>query len=251
MTIDQSISGSDTNPTSGANDGSNGADSGQDGGAASAQQNPSGERTYTQRDWDSQFAAARRSWEYQSQRERQAAVEAVRTEYERRLAAGQSPAQAQAGAQASTKFDPTVDSALKAWFQENYGQTLNSFREGQVRSEVQLGLGQFQTRHPELTAEQVNDVLESATKFGDAVMNATPMDKLMDMAYLQWKYGNFDEKKFKQEAVDEYVKTKTKTAAVPRPQGSGNGVVAQKRAKDFNTADSVFENMLRDAENNG
>ena len=250
MTIDQSFSGGDTNPTSGANDGSNGADGGQ-ADASGQQQNPSGERTYTQRDWDSQFAAARRSWEYQSQRERQAAVDAVRQEYERRLAAGQSPAQAQAGAQASAKFDPTVDSALKAWFQENYGQTLNQFREGQVKAEVQLGLGQFQSRHPELTPEQVNDVLEAATKFGDAVMNATPMDKLMDMAFLQWKYGSFDEKKFKQEAIDEYVKTKTKTAAVPRPQGSGNGVVAQKRAKDFSTADSVFENMLRESEQNG
>lgn len=236
MTIDPNIQSED--PTAGVTAGSEGSDGGQ----GEQAQNAPAARTYT----DADMAAARRSWDYQAKREREAALTAVREEYERRIAAGQSPA---AAAQQAAKFDPQVQDALRSWFQENFGSSLDGLRESQIRQDINLGLTTFQSRHPELSTAQVNDILEAATQFGDAVMNATPIDRLLDMAYLQYKYGNFDEASFKKAAVDEYLKGKAKTASVPRPQGSGGSVLGQKKARDFGTADSIFEQMMKDADN--
>lgn len=203
------------------------------------------ERTYTQADWTEYSRGLRRNLEAEfrrnSEREREAAIQAVRQEYEQRFAP--KPERPQ------SPFAPEVESALSQWFQQQIGQHLAPLQETQTRSQIELGLTQFQSQHPEMSAEDVNNVLETALGFGEEVVNKAPIDWLLQQGYLAYKYRDFNEDELKQKAIDEYLSKKSRTNAnTPRPQGPGAAVLpTQKRPKDFATADRMFEAMVQQA----
>lgn len=227
MSLDTEIAGN-TDPTPGENGGESG-------------DHQPAERTYTQRDVDSQLAAARRSFEYESSKSYERRLQEARAEWERANRAAPTPE--------SSPFDPQVEAALAQWFQRQIQPIIGPITEGQVRSQVEIGLSQFESRHPELSKAEVNDILETALSFGDDIVNKAPLDWLLDQARLRVKFANFDEKAFAKKAVDEWRASKSKVAAVPTPQGPGSALTTQRRPKSFKDADKAFEAMLERADN--
>jgi hypothetical protein len=242
MTLDPNVAPED--PTAGGQAGYEQPPS--EGGTQPPTEQPA-ERTYTQRQWDSEMGRARRSWEFESQRAQERAVAAAREEVMRQF---QERQQQQPQATPSSGFEPQVETALKAWFDRQLAPIITPFQEGQIKGEIKQGLADFQMRHSSLSLDEVNDVLDKALSFGEDVVNKAPIDWLLDQAYTALRFGDFDEDTYKQQVIDDYLKNKGNTAArVPRPQTGGGALTGQSRPKDFKTADQVFENMLRQAEN--
>ena len=143
-------------------------------------------------------------------------------------------------------FDPETKAALDAYVAEQ----LAPLRESQLKVDMDRAFTSFSTTHPEFGEKAVRDeVIKIILDWGENVVNTAPMDWLLSQAWLQYKYSNFDEKKFRETAIQEFVDGKAKQArSVPTPQGSGGKAAAAPRKKGdtWRDTDQMMKQLIEE-----
>lgn len=228
MALDPSLT--ETDPTSGANDGASGEQQ-----SAPVQQAQT--RTYTQSDYDRQFADARRSWEHQSKREREAALAAVRAEYEQRLSP--KPQNNDPWSQ----LDPSVANVLRGIFQHELETRLTPFKQQQEDIAFRNDEAEIRAKYPDYAKNRAA-VLEFGVQHGIADLDA---------AYRAWKYdelAQLDPDAIGKAAIAAYTKKKTQQAsATPSVEGKGGGAPSSaQKIKTWDDADEAAKDIFRAAQ---
>lgn len=221
-------------PTEGTQDptpGDNGGADGQTQQGTQAPQAPAA-RTYS----DADMAAARRSFEQQSRRERESALAAVRAEYEQRFAP--KPAVDDPWSQ----FDPAVAQAMRKVLDHELSQRFAPVQQQQEDIAFRNDEAEIRGKYPDYAKNRVA-VLEYGVQNGIANL---------EQAYRAWKYdelSTIDPKKIGQDAIASYTKRKTAQASgTPAVEGRGGGAPSSKQQpKTREEMDEAVVEMLKAA----
>lgn len=222
---------SEFEPTEGTQDPTPGDNGGADGQAQQGTQAPQtpAARTYS----DADMAAARRSFEVQSRREREAALAAVRAEYEQRFAP--KPTTDDPWSQ----FDPTVAAAFRKVLEHEFGTRLAPLQTIQTQQEdiaFRNDEAEIRSKYPDYAKNRVA-VLEYGVQNG--IVN-------LEQAYRAWKYdelSSLDPKKIGQDAIANYTKRKTAQASgTPAVEGRGGGAPSSKQ--NFKSREEMDEAVI-------
>jgi hypothetical protein len=220
MTIANEITGND--PTAGENAGAP-----SDPVASGTQAPPApAARTYS----DSDMANARRSWEATARREREAALAAIRSEYESRSAP--KPADDDPW----SEFDPQVAARLKAALERTLQTHLSPLKQAQNDLAFARDENEMRTKYSDYSDNRAA-ILQFAVENG--IRN-------LDTAYRAWKYDSLskiDPKAIARDAVAEHIKKKQKQSAeTPAVEGRGGG--APSSAKKYKDRDEMEADAL-------
>lgn len=143
-------------------------------------------------------------------------------------------------------FDPQTRAALDAYLEAQ----LAPYRSQVVKSEIDGAFSEFQSKHPELSDKATRDqLIETILSWGEDLVQRAPMNWLLEQGWLAMKYGAFDEKTFKEAAVQEYLASKGDRARrVPTAQGSGGKATTtpKPRGKEWKDADAAMRSLIEE-----
>lgn len=219
---------SEFTPTEGTQDPTPGDSGGADGQGQQGTQAPQtpAARSYS----DADMAAARRSFEAQSKRERESALAAVRAEYEQRFApkpAANDPWSA---------LDPQVAQTLKSLFEHELSQRFAPVQQQQEDIAFRNDEAELRGKYSDYAKNRLA-VLEYGVQNGIANL---------EQAYRAWKFdelSTIDPKKIGQDAIASYTKRKTAQASsTPAVEGRGGGAPSSKQ--NFKTREEMDEAVI-------
>lgn len=219
---------------------------GDSGGSQSSQADPGTSaaptgRTYSEAEYNRQFADARRAWEYNTQQQ----IQRERQKWEREMASRQTPPAQQ---DPWSGFDPEVQQRLRAAIEaELEGRTaplreqLQSFQQRQDDIALRNDEAQLSSRFPDYQKNRAA-VLEFA------VANGIPN---VEAAFHAWRsmYQWPDVAAIERSAVSQHVKRKVgQSVRTPSVEGRGGGAPSSKQDfKDRDEMDAAAAQIFRDA----
>lgn len=201
-------------PTAGASAGASAE--GQPAAGTQAQTTTPAGRSYS----DADMAAARRSFQAESQREWTRREQALRSELESRFITREQPKPNDPWSQ----FDPSVAAAIRAAVEHEIQARVTPFQQQQEDLQLRNDEAELKSKYPDYGKNRT-DILEFAVQHNIADL---------DTAYRAWKFdelSQLDPKKIGQAAVAEHIKKKTTQAtSTPSVEGRGGGSPSTKQA---------------------
>lgn len=211
-----------------------GSEAGGVGAGAGGTPPPPAERTFTQ-------AQVEKMVQDRLARDRQVRERAARQQAEQAAAEARRRA---AGTPAG--FDPRTQEALQAYLEP----IVTPLREAAVKGDMDRAFSTFEAAHPEFKDKGVRDeVINIILSWGKETVDRAPMDWLLTQGWLQYKYGNFDEKAFRAQVEKEYVDRKSAQARkTPVPQGAGGRSTTSPKQgpKTIKDANAAMEALIRE-----